>query len=154
MGGLVDQGINPPIWIEADNLAKALESTILTDLGQQDAHPNILADADLIQHFSSNFSMITDVAQVGWWPTLDLNKTGKTLDDEYLVGPAIQDYNTLKDTTGPLGVRPSVFAMNYLCSVPQRKSTQSLLISLTIADLVSLRPNGRLRQIIDVRTDH
>jgi len=154
VGGLVNRDIGPSIWIEADNLAKVLESTILTDLGQQHTHPNILADADLIQHFSSNFSQITDYAQLNWWPLLDLNHTGKTLDDEFLVGPAIQDYNTLKDTTGPLGVKPSVFAMNYLCSVPQRKSTQSLLISLTVADLVSTCAENLPKEILVVCTDH
>lgn len=120
-------------------MAKSLESTILTDLGQQSAQPNILSDAELLQHFTANFSQMTEWAALNREPLLNLNITGKTINSEYLVGPAIQDYNTLKDTTGPLGVRPSTFALNYLCSVPQRKSTGSLLISLTVADLVFLQ---------------
>ena len=119
----------PYIWIPADSMAKSFESTILTDLGQQSAQPNILKHADLLQHFTANFSQVVDYARSTYVPLV-------TLDGILDVGPAIKDYNTLKDTTGRLGVNASTIAVDYLCSVPHRKPTGDLLISIITSDLV------------------
>ena len=92
---LITSTTGPNIWIPADRLAKSFESTILTDLGQITTRPNVLIDERLLQNFTSDFS---DIFQK--W-------------DE--VGPAQADYNSLKASTGPLQVNPSVLATNYLC---------------------------------------
>ena len=74
------------------------------------------------------------------WGTYPLFNLSHGIDTPTLIGPAIQDYNTLEGTTGPLEVHTSTFAMEYLCSSsPQRKSIGDLLISLTVADLVFIQ---------------
>src|ERR1700744_6521205 len=46
---LVRGTVSPNAWNPADCLAKSLYSTVLTDLGQNVPHPNILADPALLQ---------------------------------------------------------------------------------------------------------
>ncbi|KAF2803199.1 uncharacterized protein BDZ99DRAFT_512276 [Mytilinidion resinicola] len=111
----------PNIWIQADSLAKSAYSTILTDLGQISSTPNILTDDDTLQYFTSNFS----IAMV--------NKANAE------PGPATQDFDTLKATTGPLGVTPSVISTNYICQIPKLKSGGNLFVSVLVADLVFLQ---------------
>ena len=125
----------PDIWIPSDTMAKSFESMILTDLGQASAQPNILADPDLLQHFTANFSQIMELARENGIPLISVNDPNHPL----AVGPVTKDYNTLKDTTGTLGVKNSTMAANYLCSVPKQKPTGDLLVSLTVADLVFLQ---------------
>jgi hypothetical protein len=116
----------PNIWIPADSLVKSFYSTILTDLGQIGSpSPNILTNSTTLQHFTANFSMI-----------LDPNKENVA---NARPGPALQDYDTLKSQTGPLGTTPSVIFSKYLCQVPTRKSAGSLFVSILVADLVFLQ---------------
>lgn len=116
----------PNIWIPADSVVKSFYSTVLTDLGQVDsASPNILTNATTLQHFTANFSMILD-------PNEDNVANARP-------GPALQDYDTLKSQTGPLGTTPSVIFSKYLCEIPKRKAAGSLVISILLADLVFLR---------------
>lgn len=111
----------PKIWIQGDSLAKSTYSTILTDLGQISSKTNILADANLLQHFTSNFSLaLKHVANA-------------------IPGPATQDYDTLKATTGPLGTTPSVISTNYICQVPRLKSAGNIFVAVLVADLVFLQ---------------
>lgn len=110
----------PNVWVLADSLAKSTHSTILTDLGQTSFTPNILADPDTLQHFTSNFSV-------------------DSFRSHMKAGPAVQDYDTLKNTTGTLGVTPSVFSTNYLCQIPQLKSAGNLFVAVLLADLVFLQ---------------
>lgn len=119
VGSLISGG--DMLFLAADNLVKSFLSVILTDLGQIAAEQNILRDASLLQHFTSNFSQIL------------------TLHDTRGSGPILEDYNTLKDTTGPLVVNPSTLAVNHLCNVPQRKPWSELVVSILIADLVFMR---------------
>ncbi|KAI9706933.1 MAG: hypothetical protein M1820_004519 [Bogoriella megaspora] len=112
-----DPDSGPNIWSAADSLSKSLESSVLTDLGQSNAQPNILTDSNLLQHFTANFSSIKANGPVQ-------------------IGPAEDDYNSLKATTGSLGVAPSTFATNYLCNVPKRKPGGDLVVSILVADLV------------------
>jgi len=51
----------------------------------------------------------------------------------------LEDYDTLKDTIGPIGVQPATLAVNYLCNVPQLKSWSELIVSILVADLVFMR---------------
>jgi hypothetical protein len=119
VGSLVRTGSN--LWLAADNLAKSFMSVILTDLGQTTAKQNILQDPLLLQHFTSNFSNILEGHDI----------RGS--------GPILEDYDTLKDTVGPIGVQPATLAVNYLCNVPQLKSWSELIVSILVADLVFLR---------------
>ena len=51
-------------------------------------------------------------------------------------GPARDSYEALKDQTGPL---QAVVFTKYLCQVPRRKSTGTLLLSILVADLVFMQ---------------
>ncbi|MCJ1283211.1 hypothetical protein MMC26_002539 [Xylographa opegraphella] len=116
-------GINayPNIWIQADSLVKSTYSTILIDLGQVSSMPNILTNSDTLQYFTSNFSRaLQHIANAA-------------------PGPALQDYDTLGTTTGPLGVIPSVITANYICQIPQLKPGGSLFLAVLVADLVFLQ---------------
>ena len=125
------------IWIQADSAAKSFHSTILTDLGQvSSTYPNILTNATSLQHFTSNFSMITD-------PNLSNTANAPP-------GPALQDYDTLKSQTGPLGTTPAVILTKYLCQVPRRKAGGTLFVVILVADLVFLQA---LWKIFTLATD-
>lgn len=114
----------PNIWIELDNFVKSMYSTVLTDLGQTNASPNILTDQDLLRYFLSN---ATD--------TLNMNVAynsvpGPATADDYINGTSV-DILTSTFT-------PSVISASYLCQIPRRKSTGNLLVSIAVADLVFL----------------
>lgn len=124
--GLVDslasQKAYPNIWVYADNLGKSIYSTILIDLGQNSTSPNILTNATALQLYTALFPNPPFISHAN-----------------ARAGPATEDYNTLKDTTGPLGTTPSVISTEYLCQVPQRKTAGDLFISVLVADLVLLQ---------------
>ncbi|KAF2104861.1 hypothetical protein NA57DRAFT_51657 [Rhizodiscina lignyota] len=119
VAGLVAQKAYPNIWKSADSLAKSAQSTVLVDLGQASEVPNILTNASALRDFTSGF------------PT--------SLHANMLPGPATKPYESLKDTTGPLTVTPSVISTEYICQVPQRKSAGMLIVAIFIADLVFLQ---------------
>lgn len=114
--------IPPNIWSAADSLAKSMYSMVLTDLGQTELEQNILTDPVLLQNFTASIDY-TDIEN-SWLAKL---------------GVAMKDFNTLKHTTGPLGVSPSVLSTNYICQVPRLKSTGTLLLAVLVADLVFLQ---------------
>jgi hypothetical protein len=105
-----------------DRLAKSFESTILTDLGQNEARPNVVTDAVTLQEYTADF--------VPWIEAHPKNWHGI---------PAMADYQTLSNTTGPLGVNPSTLAISYLCQVPKRKPLVELIVAVFVADLVFLQ---------------
>ncbi|KAK4549260.1 hypothetical protein LTR36_007719 [Oleoguttula mirabilis] len=127
VANLIKQGSYPNIWMSADILAKAAYSTVLTDLGQVSATPNILTDSEYLHHFTSNFS-----------------EARHSIANAY-PGPATQAYGT--EGTGPLGTTPSVISTKYLCQVPQRKSAGNLFVAILIADLVLLQALWYLFQL-------
>ncbi|KAL9623441.1 MAG: hypothetical protein Q9160_002334 [Pyrenula sp. 1 TL-2023] len=119
---LSSQGPNQDIWPLADALAKSFLSTILVDLGQVSSpFPNLLINATALQHFTAPF------------PTILENLANAR------PGPAQEDFNTLKSTTGPLQVTPSVIFSKYICQVPRKKSAINIIIAVLIADLVFLQ---------------
>ena len=119
IANLINEESYPNIWEAADVLAKAAYSTVLTDLGQVSASPNILTDSEYLTYFTSNFSEARhEIANA--YP-----------------GPATQAYGT--EGTGSLGTTPSVISTKYLCQVPQRKSGSNLFVSVLVADLVFLQ---------------
>ena len=118
-----------PIWLASDSLAKSFYSTILTDLGQVNAVPNILADEETLQHFTRNFTRMQ-------------NHTANALP-----GPARGSYNELRAETGLLGLTPSVISSKYICQIPKRKSPATLFLSILVADLVLLQAAWKLFSI-------
>jgi hypothetical protein len=124
----------PNVWVIADSLAKSVYSTILTDLGQVSASsgkPNFLADADDLQYFTSNFSLIQE------------HKANADPGPEAGV-----DYESAKENTGSLGITPSVISMRYFCQVPRLKSTGNIIVSILVADLVFLQATWTLFKIV------
>lgn len=128
----LDQGrMYPDVWIIADSLAKSAYSTVLTDLGQIAAEPNLLTNADDLEYFSTNFSTIQrHKANADPGPEVDMY------------------YGNAKNGTGPLGTTPSVISMGYICQVPRLKSTGNLLVSILVADLVLLQAAWRLFKLV------
>lgn len=114
------------LWIPSDSLAKSLYSTILVDLGQINAHPNILTDEDALHFFSKDFVAMQQHSANAH------------------PGPAQDSYNALKAQTGPLEVSPSVIATRYVCQVPKQKSRGTLFVSILVADLVLLQAFWKL----------
>lgn len=106
------------MWSSVDSFAKSLYSTVLADLGQRSSYPNILTDARLLEHFTSNFSQMYE--------------------DYTIAGPAKAAFSTL-NSTGSLGINPSVLAATYLCEVPRQKPMGTLIVSILVADLVFLQ---------------
>lgn len=107
----------------------ALASTILVDLGN-DGPDNLLTSPTYLQYYSSNFTAIQSAMidvlsdDSGYWP-------------RYL--PSNQTYDELKDTTGPLGISPSVIYTQYVCQVPKKKTAGSMIVSVFVADVVFLQ---------------
>jgi len=103
---LVAQASYPNIWAQADTLAKAAYSTVLTDFGDTSNPNNILTDPGLLTYYTSNFTeLVRNIANA--YP-----------------GPAVRPYGT--EGSGPLGTTPSVISMKYSCQVPQRKPAGDL----------------------------
>lgn len=88
-----------PFYAAANALAKSFHSTVITDLGQTAYKPNIFADAQLLEFFSSNFTCINETAY-------NFKSSGMP----------VQPYASLKTTTGKLEVRPSVISSRYTLS--------------------------------------
>ena len=131
-------GALPNIWLAADRLAKSFYSTILTDLGQTTASPNILLNETALRYYTQNF---TDMRQQEY--ENDYQYRLRTI-----TGPGTGSYEDLKNRTGTLGTSPSVFSTKYLCQVPRQKSTGSIIVSVVIADLVFLQALWRLFTLI------
>lgn len=112
---LEDQGRYPEIWALTEKLAKSAWSTILVDLGQS-APSNILLDSAKLESFTADFNE-------------------KRLANAH-PGPEFYPFNTTNITTGPLGATPSVISARYLCHVPRRKATSTLVWQIMVANLV------------------
>ena len=115
-----------PLVDTMDGLAKSMNSTILTDLGQNFSYPNILTDPKLLQHFTANFT--------------NMLATNRTYGE---AGPAFQSYEELlrdpNHQSGTLHVTPATLASTYVCSIPQRKPWPELVLAILVADLVFMR---------------
>lgn len=118
-------------WYPADALAKAFESTVMTDLGQTDYRPNMFAQEDLLEHFTQNFSNTKALADE------------KVRNGQNLPLPTQNAYNasvtTPESEDTPLLVKPSVVSTSYICQVPRRKPLDDLWLSVLVADLVLLQ---------------
>jgi hypothetical protein len=113
----------PNVWISSDSLAKSFYSTIMADLGQSTARPNILNDEISLQYFTKNFTaMQSDPSNAR-------------------PGPARDSYDALKEQnkTGLLQITPAVISTKYFCQMPQQKSAGALFVSIRVADLVLMQ---------------
>ncbi len=121
VSNLASNNASPNVWLASDGLAKSFYSTIMTDLGQTTATPNILLNATVLQYFTQNFTyMQKDIVNA-------------------VPGPAKDSYEALKDQTGALNASAAVISTKYLCQVPKRKSTGTLFVSILVADLVFMQ---------------
>lgn len=130
IGNLTSRNETPNIWIPADSLAKSFYSTILVDLGQIDASPNMLTNATALQFFSQ------DIGEL------------QTHHENAIPGPANDSYENLRGQAGNLTMSPSVISTRYLCQVPKRKSPGTLFISILVADLVLLQALWRILNFV------
>ncbi|KAK8112527.1 hypothetical protein PG984_013053 [Apiospora sp. TS-2023a] len=128
---LIKKASYPNIWSPADNLAKSVYSTVLTDLGQASSRPNLLADATTLQTFAAQLPSAQENVVPNAKP-----------------GPATQSYDQMKQFVGPLGVHPSVISAQYICQVPRRRSAFNLTMALLTADLVFLQAAWTLYTLV------
>ena len=113
----------PYIWVQADTLAKSFYSAVLADLGQN-LTETFVSNGDLLQQNSNFRNMGNDTDVETKW---------------LKAGPARSSYNDLKDSTGPLTIKPSTIYAQYFCQIPELKSGGSLFIAVLVADLVFLQ---------------
>ena len=122
----------PNVWLASDSLAKSFYSTVMTDLGQTTATPNILLNETALQYFTQNFTTMQSTF-VNAAP-----------------GPANDSYDALKYQTGPLNNSVAVISTKYLCQVPRRKSTGTLFVSILVADLVFMQALWKIYTFLTV----
>ncbi|KAK7912183.1 hypothetical protein PG985_014664 [Apiospora marii] len=120
----------PNIWAPAENLAKSAFAMILADLGQA-SPPTMLTDPALLQTYTADFGAIKEGPMANAWP-----------------GPATRSYDELRNETGPLSVTPSVISAQYLCcQIPRMRPPSSLVVAVTVADLVFLQAAWQLYKL-------
>lgn len=117
---LASQNEYPNVWLQNNKLAKAAYSTVLVDLGQ-DQPASLLLNATALEQFTSDFDAV--------WKNLANARPG----------PARHPYDRNSNDYGPLGTVPAVIETTYLCNVPRRRSTATLLWLIVVADLVALQ---------------
>lgn len=110
-----------------DGLAKSIYSTVLTDLGQS-VDSNIFANQTTFLAFTNQ--------TVAYAASLDRDPRPAYFVSWIDNTTIFFDYYR---AAVPTGVAPSTISQQYLCQVPQRKSTGSLLVSIIVADLVFLQ---------------
>lgn len=118
--------VEPNVWTLTDGLAKSFYSSILTDLGQTNASPNILHNETTLQFFTSGFEdMVKHIANAH-------------------PGPGNRSYEDSQGLTGPLGTTPSVIATTYSCQVPESRSLGSVILTIFLADLIFVQAVWKL----------
>ena len=128
------KSLNNSVTKYSDYLSRIFYFTILTDLGQTlPADENLLTNIDLLSAYTSNFSKFNNAPTVFGLPQLPFNYANKS-------------------ATG-LGVNTSVIENNYLCQVPQMKSSGTLFMAVLVANFVLLQTIWTLfRLVVDIIT--
>ncbi|KAI1630192.1 hypothetical protein EDD37DRAFT_618822 [Exophiala viscosa] len=111
------------IGYAVDDFAKSFYSFILADLGQTSS-PNVLADPDILDQFWT--ACYNEVEP----SPMNFVQNGSLPDNSF---------DTLKSMTGSIGISNATLNAQYLCQIPQRKDTGSILVALIVADLVLLQ---------------
>ncbi|KAK4949764.1 hypothetical protein LTR10_011606 [Elasticomyces elasticus] len=106
-----------------DGFAKSFYSFILADLGQTSS-PSVLADAEVLDQFWTACYNDVDADPSNFVENGSL---------------ATNSFDTLKGMTGSIGVLNATLNAQYLCQIPQRKDTASVLFAVIVADLVLLQ---------------
>ncbi|KUI71973.1 hypothetical protein VM1G_07755 [Cytospora mali] len=128
--GTTDQKPMPSVWQPMNVLGKAMWFTVMADLGRDDDFlPNMLSHPDMLENLSANMSVVNETITPRWdW---GLRNRGAS------VVPFVASESTTDNVE--LTVTPSVLATNYICQVPKRKATGTLIVSILVADLVLLQ---------------
>ncbi|ETS75589.1 hypothetical protein PFICI_12533 [Pestalotiopsis fici W106-1] len=105
--------------IQDDAFAKSFYSFIMSDLGQNMS--TLASDPEVLQLYTKDFQPNHSYGTLSW----DYAKSSF-------------DNLTSHGMSRELGVRPSTFYVQYICQVPELKSTGSLIVAIILADLVFL----------------
>lgn len=108
-------------------LAKSTYSAVLADLGQVDHAPSLVTNVTALEATTQVFSDI---------------RIGDTVANA-LPGPATGPYDASSPSSGPLILTPSTISAEYLCQIPQRKSTGTLIFAILVANLDILSASGQ-----------
>ena len=132
------------VTLNLDAFGKALYSTILSDLGQSGKSNALSANASATADAGIQY-LLTVLDQMP-------PASGGTFNGTIL-NPGIPQ-STAYDALGsqhPLEIKPATIFLQYACSVPKRKSTAALLVSIFIADAVLLQVAWKLMNFIATR---
>ena len=107
-----------------DYFTKSFYSFIIADLGQISS-PNVLAGPEILDKFwTACYNAVDHGNDNTFAPTGSLGA---------------DSFDTLKRTTGPIAISNATLNAQYLCQIPQRKDTASIVIAVIVADLVLLQ---------------
>lgn len=109
----------PNMSIQDDAFGKSFYSFIMSDLGQNVS--TLASDPEVLQMYTKDFQHDHNYG---------------TLNPDY--ASSSFDNLTSDGMSRNLGVRPSTFYVQYICQVPELKSTGSLIVAIILADLVFL----------------
>ncbi|KAI2604658.1 hypothetical protein GGR54DRAFT_621453 [Hypoxylon sp. NC1633] len=135
------------ILTEGLHFAKIMHSLVLVDLGNSHL-PNLLLDDDSLQYAllapddmnRQPGGLLYDVTGfVESYRTVKMPRPGTPPDTNENLVLINESYNAVEPLVGPLGTRNATILSQYLCSVPERKSTWTMLVAVLIADLVFLQ---------------
>ena len=126
----------PNISINVDAFAKTFYSVVLTDFGQTNT-ANALATPEGINFLLDVLPNINQNAGGGGGQSVPTTPIGVRANTTSVKLPGA--YDILKDSMGALGANNATLYTQYACSVPKRKATGSLLVSVLVADLVLLQ---------------
>ncbi|KAH6886829.1 hypothetical protein B0T10DRAFT_442949 [Thelonectria olida] len=135
-----------PVVSEALHHARLLHSLVALDLGSCKS-PNLLLNEEGLKYAIS--APDDPNRQSGGllysypWNSGIANRFASipyagTRGDDHLV-PLNESYTALRSLTGKIGCKNATIVSQYICSVPQRKSTGTMLLAILIADLVFLQ---------------
>jgi hypothetical protein len=129
--------IQPYLSQQIDGFAKAFYSTILVDLGQTNGS-NVLNDPKALQYYlAAPFDVDRLIDGVHSY-TVDF------IGHSPVLASAAYSNLTTSNSTGRLGVKPATIYSEFLCQVPRKKGAGSLIVSITVSDLVFLQTLWRL----------
>ena len=115
---------NTNIGEAIDDFAKSIYSFLMADLGQL-SQPSVLGDQDTLQSFCNYCEIfVTDSGQNA---------------PIYILPDGAGTFDLLKETTGPIALSPTTLNAEYLCQIPRRRDTTSIIIAVIVADLVLLQ---------------
>lgn len=127
---------------EGSFFAKIFRSLILVDLGNSTL-PNLLLDPDLLQYAlnpeEDDFNRVSgaplrNTTKFDWFKFNAIPPPNLPLEEKTAV-PLDQAFAKFKDQTGNLETKTASIYAEYICTVPEKKSTSAMVLFTLVANL-------------------